>query len=81
MGPKSALSTHTVRLRDVNWLGPRPLAEMVAGNGLALEAKVRSTRAPQEAVVQIRDGEVYVTLITGEIRHRAGPGLRLVFRR
>ncbi|HWJ86894.1 MAG TPA: tRNA 2-thiouridine(34) synthase MnmA [Pelagibacterium sp.] len=65
-GPKSALSTHTVRLRDVNWLGPRPLAEMAGGNGLAVEAKMRSTRAPQEAVAFIRDGEVYVTLIAGE---------------
>lgn len=65
-GPKSALSARTVRLRDINWLGPRPLAEMADGNGLALEAKVRSTRAPQEAVVNIRDGEVYVTLIAGE---------------
>jgi tRNA-uridine 2-sulfurtransferase len=66
VGPKSALSAHTVRLRDINWLGPRPLAEMAAGNGFALEAKVRSTRAPQESVIQIRDGEVYVTLVAGE---------------
>ncbi|GGA57534.1 tRNA 2-thiouridine(34) synthase MnmA [Pelagibacterium lentulum] len=66
VGPKSALSTHTVRLRDINWLGPKPLVEMVAGNGMALEAKVRSTRAPQEAVIFVRDGEVYVTLIAGE---------------
>ena len=66
VGPKSALKTHTVRLRDLNWLGPRPLAEMAAGNGYALEAKVRSTRAPQEAVIQMRDGEVFVTLVSGE---------------
>ncbi len=66
VGPKSALSTHTVRLRDINWLGPKPLVEMVAGNGMALEAKVRSTRAPQEAVIFVRDDEVYVTLIAGE---------------
>ncbi|MCD7060727.1 tRNA 2-thiouridine(34) synthase MnmA [Pelagibacterium xiamenense] len=66
VGPKSALTTHTVRLRDVNWLGPRPLAEMAAGNGMALEAKVRSTRAPQESVIHMRDGEVYVTLVAGE---------------
>ena len=32
----------------------------------AVEAKMRSTRAPQEAVAFIRDGEVYVTLIAGE---------------
>ena len=66
VGPKSALSTHTVRLRDLNWLGPRPLAQMADGNGMAIEAKVRSTRAPQEAVIFMREGEVYVTLIAGE---------------
>ncbi|WP_404401845.1 tRNA 2-thiouridine(34) synthase MnmA [Pelagibacterium halotolerans] len=66
VGPKSALTTHTVRLRDVNWLGPRPLVEMASGNGMALEAKVRSTRAPQESVIHVRDGEVYVTLVAGE---------------
>src|SRR6218665_3204246 len=28
VGPREALKTHTVRLRDVNWLGARPLAEL-----------------------------------------------------
>lgn len=77
VGPKAALSTHTVRLRDVNWLGATPLAEAASGNGLAIEAKVRSTRAPQEAVIMVRDGEVFVTLIGGE--SGIAPGQACVF--
>ena len=77
VGPRAALETHTVRLRDVNWLGDRTLAEAASGNGTAVEAKVRSTRPPQSAVVQMRDGEVYVTLIAGE--HGVAPGQACVF--
>ncbi|WP_127142362.1 tRNA 2-thiouridine(34) synthase MnmA [Pelagibacterium montanilacus] len=77
VGPRSALTTYTVRLRDLNWLGGRPIEEMAAGNGLAIEAKVRSTRAPQESVIQVRDGEVYVTLVAGE--SGIAPGQACVF--
>ena len=77
VGPKDALTTHTVRLRNVNWLGDRPLSETVSGNGHAVEAKVRSTRPPQSAVVQLRDDEVYVTLIAGE--SGVAPGQACVF--
>ena len=77
VGPQSALLTHTVRLRDVNWLGTEALAATVGGNGYSVEAKVRSTRAPQPAVVQMRDGEVFVTLIAGE--HGVAPGQACVF--
>src|SRR5690606_27890918 len=66
VGPREALKTHTVRLRDVNWLGATPLAEASAGNGAPVEVKVRSTRGPQPAVIQMRDGDVYVTLVAGE---------------
>src|SRR5690606_6772212 len=31
VGPREALSTHTVRLRDVHWLGDVPLAEAAGG--------------------------------------------------
>lgn len=66
VGPQTALKTHSVRLRDVNWLGAEPLAQLAAGNGFAVEAKVRSTRAPQPAVIQMRGSDVFVTLIAGE---------------
>ncbi len=77
VGPYEALKTHTVRLRDVNWLGEGAIEAAAKGNGLAVEAKVRSTRAPQPAVMQVRDGEVYVTLIAGE--HGISPGQACVF--
>ncbi len=77
VGPREALRTHTVRLRDVNWLGARPLAEAAAGNGYAVEAKVRSTRPPQQAVVEQRGAEVFVTLIAGE--NGVAPGQACVF--
>ncbi|MBU1173843.1 MAG: tRNA 2-thiouridine(34) synthase MnmA [Alphaproteobacteria bacterium] len=77
VGPKEALTTHTVRLRDVNWLGDTPLAEVASGNGFAVEAKVRSTRPPQPAVVQMRGSEVFVTLIAGE--SGVAPGQACVF--
>ncbi len=77
VGPREALKTHTVRLRDVNWLGAAPLAEAVAGNGAPVEVKVRSTRGPQPAVIQMVDGAVMVTLVSGE--YGISPGQACVF--
>jgi tRNA-specific 2-thiouridylase len=77
VGPREALRTHTVRLRDVNWLGDRPLASFADGNGAPIEAKVRSTRAPQQGVVSVSGGEVFVTLVGGE--YGVSPGQACVF--
>ena len=72
VGGKDALKSYRVKLRDVNWLGGGDLKVLAAGNGLAIEAKVRSTRAPQPSVIQIIDDEIYVTLIDGELGISAG---------
>jgi tRNA-specific 2-thiouridylase len=77
VGPREALKTHTVRLRDVNWLGSTPLAALVAGNGTPIEVKVRSTRPPQQAVIGLADGAVTVTLMAGE--YGISPGQACVF--
>ena len=77
VGPREALLTQTVRLRDVNWLGREPLAALAGGNGAPLEVKVRSTRPPQQAVIGIEEGEVVVTLIAGE--YGISPGQACVF--
>ncbi|HHS82184.1 MAG TPA: tRNA 2-thiouridine(34) synthase MnmA [Devosia sp.] len=77
VGPHEALKTHTVRLRDVNWLGAEPLEKVAAGNGLEIEARIRSTRPPQQAILLMRNGELHVTLIAGE--HGISPGQACVF--
>jgi len=77
VGPREALRTHTVRLRDVNWLGERALGVLAGGNGFPVEVKVRSTRPPQPAVIGLVDGEVTVTLAEGE--YGISPGQACVF--
>ena len=77
VGPREALMTKTVRLRDVNWLGEATLAAAAGGNGLPIEVKVRSTKAPQQGAVQMVGGEVFVTLFAGE--YGISPGQACVF--
>ena len=76
VGPRSALETHKLFLRDVNWLGDGPLAALPAA-GMEIFAKVRSTRPPRPAVLRHRDGEVSVELVAGEAG--VAPGQACVF--
>lgn len=65
VGPKEALETRRVYLRDVNWLGDGTLDD-AAEAGFDCFAKVRSTRAPAPAVLG-RDGQgLFVELGAGE---------------
>jgi tRNA-specific 2-thiouridylase len=77
VGPREALRTQKVRLRDVNWLGPLPLAGIGGGNGTPVEVKVRSTRPPQPAVIGLEGGDAVVTLAIGE--YGISPGQACVF--
>ncbi|MGE7367772.1 tRNA 2-thiouridine(34) synthase MnmA [Neorhizobium sp. NPDC001467] len=65
VGPKEALDTHRVYLRDVNWIGDRAL-EADAAAGFACFAKVRSTRPPAPAVLHADEKGIYVDLAVGE---------------
>lgn len=65
VGPKEALDTRRVYLREVNWLGDGALEE-AAKDGFACYAKLRSTRAPAPAVLHADDNGVYVDLEIGE---------------
>jgi tRNA-uridine 2-sulfurtransferase len=65
VGPKEALDTRRVYLREVNWLGDGTL-EDAARDGFACYAKLRSTRAPAPAVLHADDNGVYVDLEIGE---------------
>ncbi len=77
VGPREALKTQRVRLRDVNWLGDPRLSALADGNGAPVEVKIRSSRPPQPAVVQRIDGELVVTLISGD--YGVSPGQACVF--
>ena len=65
VGPKEALDTRRLYLRDVNWLGDGDLAEAAAG-GFDCYAKVRSTRPPRPARVFAGPDGIYVDLEEGE---------------
>jgi tRNA-specific 2-thiouridylase len=56
VGPREALATPYVALRDFNWIGPGRLAD-IPDKGLKVGARVRSTRPPAPATV-FADGHV-----------------------
>jgi len=65
VGPREALETHRIYMRNVNWLGDRPLEDMPA-EGIEIFAKVRSTRPPRPAQLRHANGETWVDLDAGE---------------
>ncbi|WP_300029868.1 tRNA 2-thiouridine(34) synthase MnmA [uncultured Roseobacter sp.] len=75
VGPKSMLSTRTVPVRDINWLGDTPFASQDAWH---VAVKVRSTRPPTDAVIRpLSPTEATVELITPE--EGVSPGQACVF--
>ena len=65
VGPKEALETHRLYLRDLNWLGDSDVADM-AGEGMDCFAKVRSSRPPKPARLFADSKGIYVELAEGE---------------
>lgn len=65
VGPREALETRRLFLRDINWLGDGPV-EAIPAAGFACFAKVRSTRPPRAATAWCRDGTLVVELDDGE---------------
>ena len=77
VGPREALLTKRLALRDVNWLGDGDLADL-AGRGLDVHVRVRSSQAPQPArLVVDGEGSVSVELVDGE--HGVAKGQACVF--
>ncbi len=76
VGPRSALATRLVRVRDLNWLGDAALDALPA-EGLEVAARVRSTRAPKPALLRFVDGEHVVELLDAE--EGVAPGQACVF--
>ncbi len=75
VGPKEALSTRTIPLREINWLGDAPFESRAEWH---LNVKVRSTRPPRPAVVRpISATEALVELLDPE--DGVSPGQACVF--
>ena len=75
VGPREALDVRRIALKDVNWIGDGDLAD---ADGLAVGVKVRSTRPPSRAVLEIASGgAVHVLLDQGE--EGVAPGQACVF--
>lgn len=74
VGPRAALATKTILLRELNWIGDQPLDE---GEEIPLYAKVRSTRPPAPATLRMLGGKAFVDLASGETG--VAPGQACVF--
>ena len=77
VGPREALRTSRIRLRDINWLGDATI-EMALARRPEVYVKVRSTRPPQPGWLRTgADGAIEVELIAGE--DGVSPGQACVF--
>lgn len=77
VGPREALHTRRIALRDVNWLGDEPISDMLQSGGREIFVKVRSTRAPQAGFLRQDGNSVCVELTDGE--EGVSPGQACVF--
>jgi tRNA-specific 2-thiouridylase len=64
VGPREALLTGSLVLKEINWLGDEPTIEDAAGRGVL--ARVRSTRDPAPARLVVVDGAIGVQFDTPE---------------
>ena len=74
VGPKEALAVRTIRLTDVNWLGPEKLSH----DGKPVMVKIRNTMAPVPATVSA-DALGDVVVAFGEAQYGVSPGQACVF--
>jgi len=66
VGPREALRTTRVQLRDVNWIGDGSLDALIADQRIELFVKVRSTRPPHPAWLMRGASGIEVELAGGE---------------
>jgi tRNA-specific 2-thiouridylase len=76
VGPREALATRRLHLRDVNWLGDEALD---AATSREVHVRVRSTRPPLPAHLGVDGGHVFVDLDASEAG--VAPGQACVFYR
>jgi tRNA-specific 2-thiouridylase len=77
VGPREALRTSNIILRDVNWIGDGSLGEALADDRREVFVKVRSTRSPQAGWLRAANGGYEVELAHGE--DGVSPGQACVF--
>jgi tRNA-specific 2-thiouridylase len=75
IGPREALATRRVPVREINWLGDTPFADRAEWH---LDVRVRSTRPPAPAVIRpVSETEAEVELLSPEAG--VSPGQACVF--
>jgi tRNA-specific 2-thiouridylase len=77
VGPREALRTARIRLRDVNWIGDGDIRKTLADDKLDIFVKVRSTRPPQAAFLRPSGQSYEVELVDSE--DGVSPGQACVF--
>ena len=77
VGPRDALRTSRIVLRDVNWIGDDNIAASLADDRREVFVKVRSTQPPQAAWLRHGAAGYEVELVDGE--HGVSPGQACVF--
>ncbi len=65
VGPREALATRRVALREINWIGDRGL-DYIPMEGIDVAVRVRSTRAPRAGLLRCEAGQVFVELLAAE---------------
>ncbi len=77
VGPRDALASRKVPLKELNWLGDQPLSELPE-QGWDVEVKVRSTRPPKAGrLIPQPNGTALVELMSAE--EGVSPGQACVF--
>ena len=66
VGPREALLTASLALKEINWLGDQPTLDAAAAEGQRVLARVRSTREPAPARLALRDGAPAVAFDAAE---------------
>ena len=66
VGPREALLTGGLTLKEPNWLGPQPSLEAAAAEGVDVLARVRSSAAPVPARLLLEEGAPAVVFAAPE---------------
>lgn len=75
VGPKEALATRTIPVREVNWLGDKPFED---ANDWHVAVKIRSTRPPRPAIIR-PSGPTEATVELLDPEDGVSPGQACVF--